>query len=264
MKRIVISLLIGGLLTACAPPRADGPSPEHGFNTVGTGVGNLILAPFMIVAGLLEGLSTLPYLIAADLHAMNRAMVEADSNVDLERTYEYAYQEPIENVPASGDTGKVFRHLSEATLHFQKVLKGYGVEDYQRYLLTGIRTADRDGYTLYAVVFRPSNSIRVYDKLTRGQVDLIGPDDRRYYQPFERDANGRPLDVIIDWAGVPRTSIKTQKGQAILMTLAANSVLINRRSDDYWNVEHRWIAGEYKTIVAERKEYLDKRMGLTS
>ncbi len=263
MKRIVISLLIAGLLTACAPPRADGPSPEHGFDTAGAGIGNLILAPFMIVAGLLEGLSTLPYFIAADLHQMNRAMVEANTNVDLERTYEYAYQESIENVPASGETGKVFRHLSEATHHFQNVLKGYGVEDYQRYLLTGIRTADRDGYTLYAVIYRPSNTIRVYDKFTRSRVDLTGSGDRRYYQPFERDANGRPLDVVIDWAGVPRTSIKTQKGQVILMTLAANSVLVNRRSDDYWDVEHRWVAGEYKTIVAERKAYLDKRMGLS-
>jgi hypothetical protein len=66
---------------------------------------------------------------------------------------------------------------------------------------------------------------------------------------------------VIDWAGVPRTTIKTQKGQAILMTLAANSVIINRRSDSYWDIEKRWIEGDYKSIVAERKAQLDRRMG---
>ena len=69
---------------------------------------------------------------------------------------------------------------------------------------------------------------------------------------------------MIDWAGVPRTTIKTQKGQAILMTLAANSVLINRRSDDYWTVEKRWTDRYHKEIAAERKTYLDQRMGKSS
>jgi len=259
MKRMVISLSIAALLAGCAPPRAGGPSPEHGFNTFGEGVGHLMLSPLMIVAGLLEGIASLPYFIAADVHEMNRAMVEGGASVSLDRTYEYAYSERMENVPASGETGKVFRHLSGATEHFQRVLKGYGVEDYQRYIRTGVRTADREGYTLYGVIYRPTESVYVHDGRT---VRHLRPGDRQYYQPYERDANGRPLDVIIDWAGVPRTSIRTQKGQAILMTLAANSVLINRRSDGYWDVERRWIAGEYEAIVAERKRYLDRRMGL--
>jgi hypothetical protein len=165
----------------------------------------------------------------------------------------------MEDVPASGETGKVFRHLSEATEHFQHVLKGYGVSEYRRYVLTGVRTADREGYTLYAVVYRPTDVIYVHDGRAARQ---LRPGDRDYYKPYERDASGRLLDVIIDWAGVPRTNIRTQKGQAILMTLAANSVLINRRSDEYWQIERRWIAGEYKTIVAERKRDLDRRMGV--
>ena len=63
---------------------------------------------------------------------------------------------------------------------------------------------------------------------------------------------------------MPRTTIKTQKGQAILMTLAANSVLINRRSDGYWEIERRWLDGDYERIVAERKAQLDRRMAPTS
>ena len=261
MKRTLISLFVAALVAGCAAPREGGPSPEHGFNTFGQGLGHLILSPFMIVAGLLEGLSTVPYFVSADLHEMNRAMVEANAKVDLERTYEYAYEEKIENVPASGSTGKIFRHLSEATRHFQRVLKGYGVEDYEHYVLTGIRTADRDGYTLYAVVYRPDIVVQIREG---GRSRSLEPGDRDYYKPIERDANGQPMDVIIDWAGVARTNIRTQKGQAILMTLAANSVLINRRSDDYWRVEQRWIAGDYEAIVAERKRQLDKRMGVST
>ncbi|MDH3316413.1 MAG: hypothetical protein OER43_11695 [Gammaproteobacteria bacterium] len=261
MKRTVISLFMAALVTGCATPQQGGPSPEHGFNTFGQGLGHLILSPFMIVAGLLEGVSTVPYFVSADLHEMNRAMVEANAQVDLERTYQYAYKEKIEDVPASGDTGKIFRHLSAATEHFQRVLKGYGVEEYDRYILTGIRTADRDGYTLYAVVYRPEIVVQVREG---GATRSLKPGDFDYYKPILRDANGRPMDVIIDWAGVPRTTIRTQKGQAILMTIAANSVLVNRRSDDYWAVEERWVAGEYKEIVAERKRYLDTRMGVST
>jgi hypothetical protein len=261
MKRTLIPFFAAALAAGCAAPQQGGPSAEHGFNTFGQGLGQLILSPFMIVAGLLEGVSTVPYFVSADLHEMNRAMVEANSRVDLERTYEYAYKERIEDVPASGDTGKVFRHLSAATQHFQRVLKGYGVEDYDHYILTGIRTADREGYTLYAVVHRPDVVVQVREG---GATRTLHPGDFNYYKPILRDANGRPMDVIIDWAGVPRTTIRTQKGQAILMTIAANSVLVNRRSDDYWDVEDRWVAGEYKDIVADRKRYLDKRMGVST
>jgi len=59
---------------------------------------------------------------------------------------------------------------------------------------------------------------------------------------------------------VPRTAIATQKGQAILMTLAANSVIINRRSNGYWAAEQRWISGDHVDVVRERKAYLDRRI----
>lgn len=261
MKRTIISLVFSAAVAGCAAPHQGGPSTEHGLSTFGQGVGHLILSPFMIAAGLLEGVSTLPYFISSDIHEVNRAMVEANSQVDLGRTYEYAYGDKIENVPPDGDTGKIFRHLSEATQHFQRVLKGYGVEDYEHYVLTGVRTADRDGYTLYAVVYRPDIAVQV---LEGGKPRPLEPRDRDYYRPIERDAYGKPMDVIIDWAGVARTSIRTQKGQALLMTIAANSVLMNRRSDEYWDVEQRWMAGDFKAIVAERKHYLDQRMGLSS
>jgi hypothetical protein len=95
-------------------------------------------------------------------------------------------------------------------------------------------------------------------------VVTLGPNDHAWYRPYARDADGKPLDLVIDWAGVPRTSIRTQKGQAILMTLAANSVLLNRRSDEYWSTEATWVGGGFRDVVTARKSYLDRRMGLDS
>jgi len=257
---VMLAVAIAVLPTAgCVAHRHGEPSPAEGF---GQALGYLIFSPVLIVAGLIEGIASAPYLIEADLHDMNREMERSNANVSLDRTYRYAYGRNLESVPKSGDTGKVFRHMSEATGHFQGVLRGYGVEDYDRYVLTAVRTADRHGYTLYALVYRPTPEIRVLG--ADGRLRLLTPADRDYYRPYERDAGGQSLDVVLDWAGVPRSSIKTQKGQAILLTLAANSVLINRRSDGYWEVERRWVAGDFERIVAERKAQLDGRMALSS
>lgn len=256
MRKLCILLLSTSLIAGCVAHRADAPSPARGL---GQALGYLAFSPVLILAGLFEGIATAPYLIEADLHDMNREMEKANTDVTLDQTYQYAYGQRLDTVPKSGSTGKVFRHMSEATEHFQNVLRGYGVEDYDHYLLTAVRTADREGYTLYGLVYRPERQIRVRDD--HGRVRTLSPGEPSYYRPYERDAGGRPLDVVMDWAGVPRTTIKTQKGQAILMTLAANSVLINRRSDGYWDVERRWVAGDFERIVAERTAQLDQRMG---
>jgi hypothetical protein len=267
LARTTVSLAVASslLVAGCAAPGAGrGPSPAHGIETFGEGLAHLMLSPFMIIAGLMEGIAALPYFLGEGVHEINRGLRDANASVSLDETYRYAYDEPLEKVPDDGDTGKVFRDMDEATDHFQKVLRGYGVEDHRRYLLTAIRSADRVGFTLYAVVYRPSETVRVRDKVQPERVLNLGPQDRAYYQPYVEDAEGRPLDLVIDWAGVPRTSIRTQKGQAILMTLAANSVLVNRRSDEYWAIEQTWIDGGYRDVVAGRKEYLDDRMGLGS
>jgi hypothetical protein len=267
MKRKLLTLAVASALwiTGCAAPGSQrGPDPGHGLQTFGEGVAHLMLSPFMIVAGLMEGIAALPYFLGEGVHEINRGMREANANVSLDETYRYAYDKPLAQVPDDGDTGKVFRDMDEATAHFQKVLRGYGVEEYRRYHLTAIRNADREGYTLYAVIYRPVETIRVPEKSGSGRVVTLGPSDRAYYQPHAQDAEGRPLDLVIDWAGVPRTSIRTQKGQAILMTLAANSVLLNRRSDEYWSTEAAWIDGGFRDVVATRKSYLDRRMGLDS
>ncbi len=263
MRSFIVIIVSSVLLTGCVAHRAGhsgsasghARGPAHGL---GLALGYLVASPALILAGLFEGIGSAPYLVTADLHEMNDERERAGTDVTLDSTYRHAYGRSLDTVPKDGATGRVFRHMAEATEHFQQVLRGYGVEDAETYVLTARRTADRDGYTLYGLVHRPAGRIRIRDD--SGRVRSLGPRDRAYYRPHEHDADGRPLDVVIDWAGVPRTSIKTQKGQAILLTLAANSVLINRRSDDYWLVEDRWVAGGHEAVVAERKAQLDRRM----
>jgi hypothetical protein len=240
MKRIAAAIVSASLVTGCtAPPPSEVNHPAYGL---GVALGYLVASPVLILAGLTEGIASAPYFVDADLHEMNRVMTTSAAPVDLGRTYEYAYDEPFDTVPPSGDTGRLFRHMKPATRHFQNVLRGYGVENPEHYVLTAVRTADREGYTLYGLIYRPNTSIRVADG--SGRIRVLTPDDDEFYQPYARDAN----------------AIRTQKGQAVLMTLAANSVLINRRSDEYWAVEKRWTAGEFKSVVAEGKAILDRRM----
>ena len=189
-------------------------------------------------------------------------MVEAQAKIGLDDTYEAAYGTKLKDVPESGDTGEVFRRMKHATESFQKVLKTYGVHDAGRYILTSIDTANKDGFTLFAVVYRPSDSIQVFDKYKASIIRNFSKEDRLFYEPFQKDINGRALDEIIDWAGLPREDIKTQKAQAILITLAANSVVDGKKSPNYWEAERRWIAGQFREITDERLVAVRERMGL--
>ncbi len=120
------------------------------------------------------------------------------------------------------------------------------------YFLTSIDTANDDGYTLFAVVYRPLDTIQVIDKYNGKDTRVFSKTDRLHYEPFEKTVDGRKLDTIIDWAGIPREYVKTQKAQAIMITMAANAVIDKKHSATYWEIENRWMAGEYKEIVEER------------
>jgi len=263
MKRRTFSAaLCTTALAGCAPAYMGGPSVEHGFNAVGTGLANLILSPLMIAAGLLEGLVSIPYFVAMGLHDLNRGLVDAQARVNLGDTYRHAYGRDFDSVPASGDTGVVFTEMRSATTFFRNMMRSFGERQADNYVLTAIRTADAQGFTLYAVMHRPARVIDVVDKLDPTQVRRYGPQQLEYYQPFEHDAGGRPLDRMIDWAGVPRTNIRTQKAQAILINIAANSILGGKHTPDYWSIERRWIAGQFYQIAAQRDKELRERMGL--
>ena len=252
----IIALFAGvAIASGCAAPPRTINHPAH---AAGLAVGYVVAAPVLILKGLAEGIAATPYFVNSDLNAMNAAMVRARAPVDLGRTYRYAYRVDIDRLGANGSTGRVFRSLGPATRHFQNVLRGYGVGNAGDYLLTAVRTADNQGYTLYAVVYRPEKRIRV--RTADGRVATLTPRDRAYYRPYRTDAAGRPLDMVLDWAAVPRTAISTQKGQAILMTIGAYSVVINRRSDDFWGIDRRWRGGAFRQITNTRRAALDRRM----
>ena len=252
----IFGLLLGSVLMAgCVSPGKRVTNPAEATGAI---LGYVAASPVLIIKGLLEGIAATPHFVDGDLRKTNAALVKAKAPVDLERTYSYAYDANFQDVPADGDTGQVFRDLKQATHHFRKALRGYGIRNANDYLLTAVRTADNQGYTLYAVVHRPEAAIRV--KPNGGRVVTVNGNDPAFYQPYATDAKGRPLDIVLDWAAVPRTSIRTQKGQVIMMTIAVNSVRINRRSDDFWAIQESWRRGQYRQITERQRVSLAGRL----
>jgi hypothetical protein len=263
MKKLSIALLCGWLMSACAlpPAKPDGPSVQHGFSTALAGLQHLFLSPLQVAAGLLEGIASVPYYLSTNLNEINKGLVQAQAKITLDDTYESAYGKRLAEVPESGDTGMVFLRMKHATEYFQKVLRQYGVADSQRYILTSIED-NRGEYVLLAVVYRPVDSIQVMDKYDGRTLRVFTTVDRLFYEPFRQDANGRALDTVIDWAGLPKEVITTQKAQAILITLSANAVLGGKKSPEYWEMEKRWLSGGARQVVEERGSYMRSKMGL--
>ena len=159
MRKSIVLLVSGALITGyVAYPGVHHAVDDHQVHdskqSLGTAFGYLVASPILILAGLSQGIATASYLEIADLHEMDREMRRGGTDVSLDATYRHAYGRLLEGVPKSGATGRVFRHMEGATRHFQRVLTGYGVASPERYVLTAIRAADRDGYTLYALVER--------------------------------------------------------------------------------------------------------------
>jgi hypothetical protein len=151
--------------------------------------------------------------------------------------------------------------MRNASEYFQRVLKQYGVPDAAYYILTSIDTANQEGYTLFAIVYRPTFSITVVDKYDGKSIRQFNREDRIFYEPFLTDANGKPLDTIIDWAGFPIEYHQTQKQQAVLLTLAANAVAEGRKRSDYWAAEKHWVAGDFFRHCQATKGQDGKRHG---
>ena len=187
-------------------------------------------------------------------------MIAANAKITLDDTYESAYGKRVNTVPETGDTGEVFQRMKHASEYFQKVLYRYGVSNADNYILTSIDTANSKGYTLFAVVYRPAHAVKVVDKYDGQTIRNFDSSDRLFYEPFAKDVNGKPLDTIVDWAAIPREYFKTQKAQALLLTMAANSVVNEKRSPDYWAIEKRWIAGEYQEITEQKMNAVKNKM----
>lgn len=256
-------LLIGlFLITACGTPQQGGPSAGRGIAGAFQGVVHLILSPIQIAAGLLEGVAALPYYAGTALGEINQGLIKAQAQVTLDDTYESAYGKRIDQVAPSGDTGETFRRMKHATEYFQKVLARHGTPDASSYILTSIDTANKNGYTLFAVVYRPVKNITVIDKYDGKTIRNFSSDDRLYFEPFQTDAKGNSLDTVVDWGGLSTDQYSSQKQQAVLLTLAANAVATGKKRDDYWEAERRWIAGQYAEVIKAQSQKVEKAMAI--
>jgi hypothetical protein len=264
MKRYALPLILClALIASCTVTNESGRKVNTGFGKAMLGVAQLVLSPLQIAAGLLEGISSIPYYLSTNVQDINKGMIAANAKITLDDTYESAYGKRVNAVPETGDTGEVFQRMKHASEYFQKVLHRYGVPHADNYILTSIDTASSKGYTLFAVVYRPASAIKVVDKYDGETIRNFESSDRLFYEPFARDVNGKPLDTIIDWAAMPREFFKTQKAQALLLTMAANSVANEKRSPDYWDIEKRWIAGEYQEITEQKMNAVKNKMKIS-
>ena len=155
--------------------------------------------------------------------------------------------------------------MQQATQSIQKILKAANIPNSWDYILTSIDTAKGEkgeGYTLFAVVYRPYSSITVVDKYDKKTLRTYTNKDRMYYEPYQFSSNGKPLDNVIDWAGVPVKFTARQKDQAIMMTLGANKVKEGGYRTDYWEAENQWIAGNYQQVYDRQYMQIRTLMGM--
>ncbi len=261
MKRLTCALLAATLtVTGCAT--YDG---RTGMETFGRGLLNLVLSPLMIVGGLAQGLAFLPYTLGTGLGELNKALLQANA-VSLDDLYKAAFSVSINDQQVDQKTGDVYGQeglygrfrpeaIFEANRAFQRLLVSQGMKEDQarNYTLTGnYRYAWSRGHIMLAVVYRHPGAepFRAAAKQT-GIVTTFRPDQRGWYEPYERDANGQAIDEVIDWAAMEYALLRQDKIVATLMVLAVEAVKSGKRSPDYWPAERRWQAGETAAILKE-------------
>jgi hypothetical protein len=210
-----------------------------------------------IASGFSRGLAAQPYLIYSDtsLEEINEVCeVNPGIRVSIEDTYKSAYGKDFKEVLPSGETGQAFKNMKEATIYLQKILKDHGRSDYEDYLLTSIDTERRKGYVLFAVVQRIERSISVRDAKKPQSEKQMNPTDKEFYLPYQLDSEGKPLDVVVDWAGLPNDCYSSQQSQSILLTLSANQILNEKIRKDYWQAQQQWLNGDFAKVMKEQDE----------
>jgi hypothetical protein len=145
--------------------------------------------------------------------------------------------------------------LLEANRAFHRLLVSQGMpeETAAKYVLVGNYThAWSRGQILLAVVHRHTGELpfRVVGKQTN-ILTMFRRDQRGWYEPYERDGDGRPIDEVLDWAAMEYALLRQDKVVATLMVLAAEAVKADRRAPDYWSAERRWLAGDIARVMQE-------------
>jgi len=259
---IVLLLSVTALAGGCATPGAN--DGHVAANTFGQGLKNLILSPFMIVAGIAQGLAFLPYTLGTGLNDLNKGLLQANA-VPLDDSYKATFGVSIEDKRVDQQSGKIqdqpgqygrFRSqaIFEANTALQRLLVSQGMPEAKakNYVLVGnYQYAFTRGQILLAVVYRHPGEqpFRVAAKQTQIPT-TFRPGQRGWHEPYQADADGRPLDEVIDWAAIDYKLLREEKIVATLMVLAAEAIKSGKRSPEYWDVERPWMSGETARIMA--------------
>lgn len=145
--------------------------------------------------------------------------------------------------------------MLDATRVFQRLLVSRGMRPAaaEHYVLTGNYSHARSrGVVLLAVVYRHSGMrpLAVASKHS-GIVTTFRSEHAGWRAPYERDVRGRPVDEVVDWAGLEYGLLGRDAVVATLMRLAADAVTSGKRAPGYWEVELRWEAGEIAAVMQE-------------
>jgi hypothetical protein len=264
-KIVAVAAVLSILTVSCAAPNGAGPDGRLAMRTFGHGVLNLMLSPVMIVAGIAQGIAFLPYTVGMGLNELNRALLQANA-VSLDDSYKATFGVSMTDRQVHQNTGDVYGQeglygrykpeaLFEANRAFHRLLASQGMpeETAAKYVLVGNYShAWSRGHILLAVVRRHNGPepFRVAGKQTN-MMTTLRPDQRGWYEPYERDVDGRPIDEVLDWAGMEYALLRQDKVVATLMVLAAEAVKADRRAPDYWMAERRWLAGDTATVMQE-------------
>jgi hypothetical protein len=175
---------------------------------------NFVPTKLQIASGLLEGIAALPYLLNIPIITINKALIEAEAEINLDKTYQSVYGKTFKEVPpVSGNTGILYKGMKQTNKFLKQLLN-------KNYSFTALYN---DQYILISLINKSKE--------------------------------------VIDWTALPKKYLQTQKAQAILITLAANSVLNEKTMPKYKEIETRWVKAA-REIVEQRFEEINQRMGV--
>jgi hypothetical protein len=259
--RGVVLLTTIVLLGGCATPGSN--DGKIASNTFGQGLKNLILSPFMIVSGIAQGLAFLPYTIGTGLGELNKGLLQANA-VPLDDSYKATFGVSIDDHRVDPQSGKIqgqpgqygryrSQAIFEANSALQRLLISQGMPEAKakNHVLVGnYQYAFTRGQILLAVVYRHPGEqpFRVAAKQTQIPT-TFRPGQRGWHEPYQFDADGHPLDEVIDWAAIDYKLLREEKIVATLMILAAEAIKSGKRSPEYWEVERPWMAGETSKVM---------------
>jgi hypothetical protein len=265
-KQSVIAVLSIAMFAGCATP--NGTDGHLAGTTFSQGVKNLVLSPFMIVAGIAQGLAFLPYTLGIGIGELNKGLLQANA-VPLDDSYKATFGVSIDDQRVDQQTGKIrdqpgqygryrSQAIFEANSALQRLLVSQGMPEAKakNYVLVGnYQYAFTRGQILLAVVYRHPGEqpFRVSAKQTQIPT-MFRPGQRGWHEPYQFDSEGHPLDEVIDWAAIDYKLLRQEKIVATLMVLAAEAIKSGKRSPEYWDVEKPWMAGDTTKVMVTSQE----------